>query len=485
MPKICVKWSGQKYDVDVNTDLEPLVLKSQLFELTGVIPDRQKVMIKGKILKDESWGDIKLKEGELIMMMGSSDALPQRINMDQSDGAAGQMDGEEEKVVLPAGLKNLGNSCYMNASLQCYKAIPELSDALKIYSAPPNEADARGNMLTTSVKKLFEDMDRAQLKNPDQQVSVPFLMLTVLHNVFPQFATRNERGEFQQQDANECFAETLRMISEQTRLKSAGSPTETQTVRTSRLFETEFEVTLKNLENPDEPVDATRESTMQLSCFLSQEVKYVQLGIKSKLTEEIEKHSASLGRNAKYQKQSLVRRLPAYLSIQMVRFFYKEKDQINAKILKDVKFPINLDLQDICTPELKTKIQPMRDLFKAYDEKVQEELKQAKMDVDSGKSLPKKAEPTDFEPYSFQDDPGSNNSGLYELKGVITHKGRASNSGHYVAWVRVKGDKWAMCDDDEVHPVSEEDVLKLSGGGDWHCAYVLLYGPRALPKQSA
>ncbi|KAI1705322.1 ubiquitin carboxyl-terminal hydrolase domain-containing protein [Ditylenchus destructor] len=462
MPKICVKWSGQKYDVDVNTELEPLVLKSQLFELTGVVPDRQKVMIKGKILKDESWGDIKLKEGELIMMMGSSEPVPQRINMEQSGGAAGNMDGEEEKI-----------------------AIPELSDALKIYSAAPNEADARGNMLTTSVKKLFEDMDRAQLKNPDQQVSVPFLMLTVLHNVFPQFATRNERGEFQQQDANECFAETLRMISEQTRLKSAGTPAETQTVRTSRLFETEFEVTLKNLENPDEAVDVTRESTMQLSCFLSQEVKYVQLGIKSKLTEEIEKHSVSLERNAKYQKQSLVRRLPAYLSIQMVRFFYKEKDQINAKILKDVKFPINLDLQDICTPELKTKIQPMRDLFKAYDDKVQEELKQAKMDVDSGKSLPKKPEPTEFEPYSFQDDPGSNNSGMYELKGVITHKGRASNSGHYVAWVRVKGDKWAMCDDDEVHPVSEEDVLKLSGGGDWHCAYVLLYGPRALPKQSA
>lgn len=38
-----------------------------------------------------------------------------------------------------------------------------------------------------------------------------------------------------------------------------------------------------------------------------------------------------------------------------------------------------------------------------------------------------------------------------------------------------------MCDDDEVHPITEEEVLKLSGGGDWHCAYVLIYGPRLLP----
>lgn len=63
---------------------------------------------------------------------------------------------------------------------------------------------------------------------------------------------------------------------------------------------------------------------------------------------------------------------------------------------------------------------------------------------------------------------------------MLTHKGRTSNSGHYVAWVKHKGDTWIMCDDDKVHPVTSEDVLKLSGGGDWHTAYVLLYGPRIL-----
>lgn len=25
-------------------------------------------------------------------------------------------------------------------------------------------------------------------------------------------------------------------------------------------------------------------------------------------------------------------------------------------------------------------------------------------------------------------------------------------------------------------------ILKLSGGGDWHCAYVLVYGPRKAYK---
>ena len=38
-------------------------------------------------------------------------------------------------------------------------------------------------------------------------------------------------------------------------------------------------------------------------------------------------------------------------------------------------------------------------------------------------------------------DVGSNNSGYYELNAVLTHKGRSSSSGHYVAWVRRKGGK--------------------------------------------
>ena len=58
---------------------------------------------------------------------------------------------------------------------------------------------------------------------------------------------------------------------------------------------------------------------------------------------------------------------------------------------------------------------------------------------------------SNYEPFSFDDgkysylnfnitvlllDPGSNNSGYYDLLAVLTHKGRSSSSGHYLAWVR-------------------------------------------------
>lgn len=47
-----------------------------------------------------------------------------------------------------------------------------------------------------------------------------------------------------------------------------------------------------------------------------------------------------------------------------MRFFYKEKDRINAKILKDIKFPIEFDAFELCTPELQEKLVPVRSKFK-------------------------------------------------------------------------------------------------------------------------
>ena len=69
--------------------------------------------------------------------------------------------------------------------------------------------------------------------------------------------------------------------------------------------------------------------------------------------------------------------------------------------------------------------------------------------------------------FSSLTDPGSNSSGNYELIAVLTHKGRSSSSGHYLGWVRHRGNEWLKMDDDTVSVILEEDVLKLSGGGSF------------------
>jgi len=73
-------------------------------------------------------------------------------------------------------------------------------------------------------------------------------------------------------------------------------------------------------------------------------------------------------------------------------------------------------------------------------------------------------------------------TGNYELYGVVTHKGRSADSGHYIGWVRqpasdanTTSDLWWKFDDDVVSEVNTADILNLKGGGDWHTAYMNFY----------
>ena len=91
-----------------------------------------------------------------------------------------------------------------------------------------------------------------------------------------------------------------------------------------------------------------------------------------RLEERMSKRSEKLDRDAEYIKTLKVSRLPGYLTVQMVRFQFKQKDAINAKILKDIKFPMMLDTFDLCSQDLQNKLVPMRAQFKAYEDSIVE-----------------------------------------------------------------------------------------------------------------
>uniref|UniRef100_A0AAX7TRP6 Ubiquitin carboxyl-terminal hydrolase n=1 Tax=Astatotilapia calliptera TaxID=8154 RepID=A0AAX7TRP6_ASTCA len=489
-----VKWGKEKFDaVELNTEEPPMVFKAQLFALTGVQPDRQKVMVKGGTLKDDEWGNIKLKNGMTLLMMGSADALPEEPAvrpMFVEDMTEEQLASAME---LPCGLTNLGNTCYMNATVQCLRSVPELKTALRrslrIISPPLvlvavhltslSRANAPSQYITAALRDLYETMDKTSSSLP------PIILLQFLHMAFPQFAEKGDQGQYLQQDANECWLQMMRVLQQKLEPLEPETTMETESEGGAasasakknfidQYFGVEFETSMKCTESEEEEPIKGKESQLQLSCFINQEVKYLATGLRLRLQEEITKMSPTLNRNALYIKSSKLSRLPAYLTVQMVRFFYKEKESVNAKVLKDVKFPLMLDVYELCTAELQEKMLPIRSKFKEVEDKKLEKQQQ---------KLIKKAEAAKevkYEPFSFSEDLGSNNSGYYDLQAVLTHQGRSSSSGHYVGWVKRKEDEWVKFDDDKVSVVSPEDILRLSGGGDWHIAYVLLYGPRRL-----
>lgn len=80
-------------------------------------------MIKGKILKDEDdLTKFGITNGMTLMMMGTAEGqalktptAPVKFIEDMTAAEIAKANQDSSAVVIPAGLDNLGNTCYMNS----------------------------------------------------------------------------------------------------------------------------------------------------------------------------------------------------------------------------------------------------------------------------------------------------------------------------------------------------------------------------------
>jgi len=467
--KVNIKWNKQVFEnIELDQSQPPSVFKMQLFSLSGVEPDRQKIMVKGGTLKDDTdWETLKLKDGQTLMMMGTPGENKLEEVKPQVKFIEDMTEAELAKTLeVPAGLQNLGNTCYANATLQCLRSVPELRDALEKY---PGQI---GNMITeadhnlaAATRDLFGQMSSSTDPIP------PLAWILLFRKLYPQF-DQQQNGHYAQQDAEECWSQMMTAIGHRLKIEDQSF------IKT--YFGIEYVSTWKCDEDPEEASKVTLDTQTKLQCHITSEVNYLYQGIKEGLTEKLEKVSPKLNRSCMYTKTSLISKLPTYLTINFVRFFWRKDTQKKAKILRKVKFPLDLDMFDFCTPELQAELQPARVPF--LDKDYQPNAKEKEKETDGGDSsnvmqvdVPNQKR-------------GHNMSGFYELIAVLTHIGRSSDSGHYMAWVKKASDQWLKFDDDKVSLVNDEEILKLDGGGDWHTAYLCLYkekkyAPKAEPKK--
>lgn len=500
MVKVSVKWSGKKFDdIVIDTTQPALLFKTQLYTLTGVEPDRQKILIKGGTLKDDTnWDSVGVKEGQVFMMMGTAGELP-KGPATKIQFVEDMNDTQLAKALnVPAGLTNLGNTCYMNATLQCFRAIPELKLAME--KGPRSYGTNPRSNLSPSLNGLFTSLEKS-----GSAVS-PLVFLQVLRSAYPQFAQQNNHG-FMQQDAEECWGEIISALADNVPSITLDGETIPDKKFVDQYLTGETISTITCDDAPEEAPSIEISSFRQLKVNIGSGVAtYMESDLQSGFTEKIEKNSPTLGRSAIYTKVTKISRLPAYLTLNFVRFQWKATERVKAKILKRVKFPFDMDLTPLCTLDLMEKIKPAKLRIKEVeDRKVEEKKKKQKidsqssassssssatttaMDVDASSSTststsqttPQKSQSEIYRDLNIDtvlaSDVGANVSAQYELVAVLTHVGRAADSGHYIGWAKNEKGEWWKYDDDTVSRCSQEDITKLEGGGDWHSAYIVLY----------
>ena len=93
-------------------------------------------------MKDTDWGVAKVKDGMTMLLMGSKEEdIPTKPA--EATKFVEDMDESElqSAMEMPAGLVNLGNTCYMNATVQCLRTVPEFKESLLKYQ--PSESTRR------------------------------------------------------------------------------------------------------------------------------------------------------------------------------------------------------------------------------------------------------------------------------------------------------------------------------------------------------
>ncbi|MCJ1288082.1 deubiquitinating enzyme [Xylographa opegraphella] len=572
---VVVKHQGNRYAVNLDPTSTGEIFKYQLFSLTGVEPERQKILVKGGQLKDDTnLASLKARPGQTFMMMGTPATGDGAVAIerpkdkivfleDMTSAEAAKIEG-----ALPAGLQNLGNTCYLNSTLQTLRSIPELQAQLAKYPTPTAASSTSGvNLsqfglgamsssldLTASLRDLYKQMSETQEGFP------PLVFLAALRELFPQFAQRSRTGQgYAQQDAEEAWSQIVSQLRQKLKIKKStaeGTDADTQPSLDISFIDKYFAGRFETVTECDD--QSARESGeekikgedvfLKLDCHINKDTNHLRDGISAALEEKLEKTSPVLGREAVYTKTSRIARLPKYLTVHFVRFFWKREAQKKAKIMRKVTFPPELDVVEFCTESLRSQLVPVRDKVReirkdeedvtrarkrqktAHKHEVdrQAEMKaQERTDptnTDSEHKGEKKvdgdAEMTDVtyktdaeyeaertrsimaakrELLSIIDpelakDNGANKSGVYELRGIVTHQGASADSGHYTAYVKKQGildaktgtrkeedGKWWWFNDDKVSEVEAEKIETLSGGGESHSALILLYRAIELP----
>ncbi|XBW35773.1 hypothetical protein QEN19_001344 [Hanseniaspora menglaensis] len=508
-----IKHAGKSYPVAMDKGKVGIDLKNEVLELTHIPLERQKYMVKGGKLEDDTVLSDKIKEGSVLLVLGTSDkdlinkpsarkieemqSIPvstskrfkSGTNGDKNDLSFLNESKDSEKPTV--GMKNLGNTCYINSTVQALYQIETLRKCILDFKiSDVNASDQSLKLhadLVFELKKLFENLKTSNLESV-----YPISFITKLRSIHEQFKEVDRAsGIYKQQDAEELFTLLLNSI-------DMVIPDALADLRVDMLTK------ITDTNNKSDVSYKTAEDT-KLRCHISVRTNFLQDGLKDSLKERLNKTSEITNEMSKFEYDNKITRLPKFLTVQFVRFFWKKDTKVKSKILRKVTFPFELDVADLLEDSYKKKKIDNREKMRSYI-KEREADEQKFISLNSFKKAPegilkedyclltveekknKWREIYDLKTKSWEDkklnnilpkdlDQSENPTSCYELQAIIAHQGANSESGHYQAFIRDADDanSWFKYNDDKVIKISREKVEALAGGGEGDSALILIY----------
>eukprot|EP00796_Vickermania_ingenoplastis_P003595 gene3595-2536_t len=434
---IKIKWGKEllQLEVDPNESLD--YLKRKIHELTTIPHDKQKIMGLRVTPSSTTLASMGLVPGKMLMLIGT----PEGTVLPTVEAVVRDVEKEKKLSVPLNGITNIGNTCYLNSALQLIRSIPEVKDALASYSG--------SNPVLLRLGELLTNLD-----NETGSV-VPFRFFDAFKTKYPSFGERDESGSMMQQDSHEALSLLMQDIA--TALPS----------KYANLFRGELLQRVKS--EGSEPGDEMTVPFTILTCNISGDVRTVESGLEKAFNEEFSTTEEQSQEEKTHSRISRISKAPEYLLIHLTRFSWRGDIQKKTKVLKPITFPLTLDTVTLVTDALAKEQKPVREEVNQRRDDEMEKRKRSRTEQKSSSDTTPTSDPI---PEVLH-----NETGYYELCGVISHKGRGADSGHYIYWGKKCGN-WVVYDDENAAIVEEENILRLRGTGESHIAYVLLYRSR-------